>query len=62
MHDRIVVRVLIDGVWRAIYEQPDGRRYVLDDDDERVYSVWHYLREKMLPTPDVVVEAHDREP
>jgi hypothetical protein len=59
MHDQIVVRVLIDGLWRAIYEQPDGRRYLLDDDDERVYNVWHFLNEKMQPKPGVVVEAHD---
>jgi hypothetical protein len=31
MRDRIVAHVLLDATWRDIYQQPDGRQYVLDD-------------------------------
>ena len=40
MHDRHVAdTVFTDGHWRAVYEQPDGRQYVIDDDGEPVFSV-----------------------
>jgi hypothetical protein len=46
MRDPIVARTLFLGeIWRDVYEQPDGRRYVLDDDDEPVYGEWYIPRE-----------------
>jgi len=29
----------VDGIKRRIFEQRDGRQYVLDDDDEPIYGV-----------------------
>jgi hypothetical protein len=57
MPDPIVARALfVGGIWRDVYEQPDGRQYVLDDDDEPIYGIWHIPREEWLPSPDVVVD------
>jgi hypothetical protein len=28
-----------DGPWRPVYENPDSRQYVLDDQDEPVYAL-----------------------
>lgn len=39
-----------DGVWRSVYEEADGRQYVVNADEERVYGVWY------IPRPDAVVE------
>jgi hypothetical protein len=40
MHDRIVARTLfVVGIWREVYEQPDGQQYVLDDDNEPIYGI-----------------------
>jgi hypothetical protein len=30
-----------DGVWRPVYQQPDGRQYVIDASGEPVYGVWY---------------------
>ena len=35
-----------DGVLRAVYEEPSGRQYVIDNDGERVYGVWFIPREE----------------
>jgi hypothetical protein len=56
MRDRIVARVLIDGTWRDIYQQPDGRQYVFDEDDEPIHGAWHMPRDAM-PWPEVIVQA-----
>jgi hypothetical protein len=37
--------VFTDGVWRAVYEQPDGRQYVIDDDGEPVFGIWFIPRD-----------------
>jgi hypothetical protein len=38
---RAVGRVpFTDGAEREVYEDADGRQYVLDDDGGRVYGVW----------------------
>jgi hypothetical protein len=55
MRDRIVARVLIDGTRRDIYQQPDGRQYMLDENGERVYGAWDMQRDAML-WPDVIVQ------
>jgi hypothetical protein len=58
MHDPIVCRTLFLGeIWRDVYEQPDGRQYVLDEDDEPVYGVWYIPQE--MPEPDAVVNGSD---
>ena len=37
----IIARVpLADGRTRAVYEGPDGRQFVLDNDGEPVFGVW----------------------
>jgi hypothetical protein len=41
-----------DGVWRPVYEQPDGRQYV-DVDGVPVYGTWFIPRDE--PQPDAVV-------
>jgi hypothetical protein len=33
-------QVLSDGVAREVFEESDGRQYVLDDADARVYGQW----------------------
>jgi hypothetical protein len=35
-----------DGVRRSVYEEPDGRQYVIDKDGEQVYGVWYIPREE----------------
>jgi hypothetical protein len=35
-----------DGPMRPVYEQHDGRQYVIDDDGEPVYGVWYIPREE----------------
>jgi hypothetical protein len=47
-----------DGLRRPVFEEPDGRQYVLDDDGEPVYGVWFIPREECdLP---VIVRPDDR--
>jgi hypothetical protein len=41
-------RALTDGAERDVYEDDDGRQYVLDDEG-RVYGAW-------LPPPDVLAQ------
>jgi hypothetical protein len=31
----------VDGVTRPVFETPDGRQYVVDDDGELVFGVWY---------------------
>jgi hypothetical protein len=33
-----------DGFWRAVYEQPHGRQYVIDDEGEPAFGVWFIMR------------------
>lgn len=56
MRDPIVARILfVDGIWRDVYEQPDGGQYVFDQDAEPVYGVWFIPREEM-PEPTAIIE------
>jgi hypothetical protein len=42
MLDPVIAHVdFVDGVSRAVFEQLDGRQYVLDDAGDRVYGVWY---------------------
>jgi hypothetical protein len=36
----VAVTDFADGVRRSVFEEPDGRQYVYDNDGERVYGVW----------------------
>jgi hypothetical protein len=36
----IAYTTFLDGSKRPVFEQLDGRQYVLDDDAERVYGIW----------------------
>lgn len=42
-------------VQRAVYQQPDGRQYVLDDEGEKIYGVW-YIPPEERTGPDIIVE------
>jgi hypothetical protein len=45
-HDLVIARVLfVDGMWRPVHEQFDGRQYVFDDGGERIYGIWFIPRE-----------------
>lgn len=45
--DPVVAHVdFLDDVRRPVYEQPDGRQYVYDNDGEQVYGVWFIPREE----------------
>jgi hypothetical protein len=43
-----------DGVWRAVYQQPDGRQYVIDGGGEPVFSVWFIPPDE--PQPCAIVD------
>jgi hypothetical protein len=36
----IGTREFVDGSERAVYEQDDGRQFVLDNNGQTVYGVW----------------------
>jgi len=40
MDRHVATTEFVDGVWREVWETPDGRQYVVDDDGELVFSVW----------------------
>jgi hypothetical protein len=47
MPDPIIAYTEFNGPpMRPVYERPDGRQYVLDDDGEPVYGVWFVPREE----------------
>lgn len=45
----------VDGVLRPVFEDSPGRQYVLDDDGNRVYGIWHLPLEECVQ-PDVVLD------
>jgi hypothetical protein len=49
----------VDGSYRDIFQQPDGRPYVVDDGGEPIHGVWIIPEEKCV-WPDAVVERHCR--
>ena len=52
--DRILGEVdFVDGSRRLVYEDSDGRQYVLGEESERVHGVWMMPLEDVLP--DVVI-------
>jgi hypothetical protein len=46
----------LGGAMRPVFQTPEGRQYVVDDDGKRVYGVWFILEDADRP---VVVD--DRE-
>jgi hypothetical protein len=48
--------LLVDGATRPIYQQPDGRQYILNEEGERVHGVWMIPEEESF-LPTIVVEA-----
>jgi hypothetical protein len=44
---------LVDGTRRPVFEQLDGRQYVLDE-DERVFGVWHIPPDGGVDLPVIV--------
>jgi len=64
MNDPIIgYRLFLDGTRRPIFEQLDGRQYVLDDDDERVYGVWTLCMADQRPRLSGIREVQlDRAP
>ena len=54
--DQIVAHVwFVDAIKRTVFQQADGRQYVLDDDGEPVPGVWLIPKEEVVP--DVVIEG-----
>jgi hypothetical protein len=39
-----------DGVWRAVYQDPRGRQYVIDTAGEPVYGVWFIPVDELQPS------------
>jgi hypothetical protein len=55
MLDPVIAHVgFVDGVSRAVFEQLDGRQYVLDDDGDRVCGVWFIPPDGDIDLPAVV--------
>ena len=55
--DRVVAHVeFLGGAMRPVYEQPDGRQYVHDDDGEQVFGVWFIPREEPEADAPAIVE------
>jgi hypothetical protein len=47
----------VDGIRREVFEEPDGRQYVLDGDDQPIYGIWFIPREEC--DPPLIVDAGD---
>jgi hypothetical protein len=57
MNDPLIARVrFVDGAERSVFEDLDGRQYVLDDDGEPIRGVWYIPRDGGTDLP-VIVEA-----
>jgi hypothetical protein len=55
MTDPIVAyRVFTDGATRPIYEDWNGKKYVFDDDGNRVYGVWFIPESETIEAPIIV--------
>jgi hypothetical protein len=54
MDQHVATVEFTDGVWRPVYEQPDGRQYI-DVEGAPVYGTWYIPRDE--PQPDAVVSA-----
>jgi hypothetical protein len=46
-----------DGLWRVVWEEFDGKQYVIADDGSLAYGVWYIPHpDDEEPYPDVVVD------
>jgi hypothetical protein len=54
MDDHIADVECTDGVWRAVYQDPRGRQYVLEASGEPVFGVWYIPPDE--PPPCVIVD------
>jgi hypothetical protein len=52
---------IVDGSCREVFQQPDGRQYVLDDAGDPVHGVWIIPEEESV-WPAAVVDAQVRQP
>jgi hypothetical protein len=48
----------VDGSRRDVFQQPDGRQYVLDDAGELVHGVWIIPEEETVWPDAVIVAGH----
>ena len=49
MNEQVIgKRRFLDGEVRVVYQDQDGRQFVLDDDGQAVYGVWILVDEPML--------------
>jgi hypothetical protein len=56
MSERVIGRRrFVDGSHRVVYQEPDGRQFVLDDDLEPVYGVW-ILQDEEQDQPVIVAK------
>jgi hypothetical protein len=48
-----------DGLWRVVWEEFDGKQYVITDDDgTREYGVWYIPHpDDEEPQPDIVADT-----
>jgi hypothetical protein len=54
-NDTVIAHVpFTDGVSRDVFEDVTGRRYVINDDGERVYGMWAVVEEDFPALPIVV--------
>jgi hypothetical protein len=57
MNDPIIAHVnFTDGTRRPVFEQLDGRQYVLEEEGDRVYGVWYIQPDGGVDLP-VIVET-----
>ena len=56
MDEHVATIWFIDGVWRPVYEDADGRQCAIDG--VKVFGVWHYPPGE--PAPNVIVNAPAR--
>jgi hypothetical protein len=57
MSERVIgIRRFVDGSQRVVYQEPDGRQFVLDDDLEPVYGVWILQDEELHDEPIIVAK------
>lgn len=47
MH-RIGDTLFVDGVRRDVFEDADGRQFVLDENDQPIYDIWIYIDEPLI--------------
>jgi hypothetical protein len=55
MPDPVIAQVdFVDGIRRPVFEQLDGRQYVLSDEGERLFGVWFIPPDGGIDLPVIV--------